>query len=313
MAKLAFLGLGQMGTPMATRLIGAGHNVTVWNRTSARTGPLVERGATAAATPAAAVAGADAVITMVATPQALEEVLFADGGGVGALGPDQWLVDMSTVGPDVIRSIGERLPDGATLVDAPVRGSVPEATAGRLAIYVGATQPVFDRVRPLLATLGTPHHVGGPGAGAATKLVVNLVLGVTMTAFGEAVALGDRLGLDRATLLDVLAESPIGATVRSKRANVESGDFPPSFKLRHALKDIRLAIGAGARPGQDLAVAAAARDWLERAAAAGAGDLDFSAVVATIVAVSGDTAPGPAAHRCRVPRDSGQPVVGHAR
>lgn len=285
MAKLAFLGLGQMGTPMATRLLGAGHDVTVWNRTSAKTRLLVDRGASAAATPADAVAGVDAVITMVANPEALEEVLFADEDGVvDVLRPGQWLIDMSTVGVDVIRSIAGRLPSPVTLVDAPVRGSIPEAAAGKLAIYVGANQTTFDRVRPLLAPLGTPHHVGGPGAGAATKMVVNLVLGVTITAFGEAVALGDRLGLDRATLLDVLAESPIGATVKGKRANLESGDYQPSFKLRHALKDLRLVTDTASGPGQDLAVAAAARGWLEQAATAGAEDLDFSAVVATIVA-----------------------------
>lgn len=288
MAKLAFLGLGQMGTPMATRLLGAGHDVIVWNRTSAKTRPLVDLGAAAAATPAEAVAGVDAAITMVANPQALQDVLFDDADGVvDALRPGQRLIDMSTVGVETIRSVAGQLPGYVTLVDAPVRGSVPQATAGTLAIYVGATRDAFDAVQPLLAPLGTPHHVGGPGAGAATKMVVNLVLGVAITAFGEALALGGRLGLDRATLLDVLAESPIGTTVKTKRANVESGDYPPSFKLRHALKDVRLATET-AQPGQDLAVAAAARGWFEQAETAGAEDLDYSAVIATIVAaVSG--------------------------
>jgi 3-hydroxyisobutyrate dehydrogenase-like beta-hydroxyacid dehydrogenase len=289
MTKLAFLGLGQMGTPMATRLLDAGHDVTVWNRTSARTKPLVDLGASAAATPADAVAAVDAVITMVATPQALEEVLFSNDGVVPALRPGQLLIDMSTVGVDMIRSVGGWLPDDATFVDAPVRGSVPEATAGRLLIYVGATEATFDRVRPLLETLGIPYRVGGPGTGAATKMVVNLVLGTTMTVFGEALALGDTLRLDRTTLLNVLAESPIGATVRSKRANVESGDYSPSFKLRHALKDIGLATDAVTRPDHELAVASAARGWLEQAAASGAADLDFSAVVPTIVAAVAGT------------------------
>jgi 3-hydroxyisobutyrate dehydrogenase-like beta-hydroxyacid dehydrogenase len=284
MAKLAFLGLGQMGTPMATRLLEAGHDLAVWNRTGARTRPLVDRGAAAAASPAEAVAGVDAAITMLATPQALEQVLFAGDGVLGALGPGQWLIDMSTIGPQTIRSIAGRLPDQVTLVDAPVRGSVPEATAGRLAIYVGATPAGFEHVRPLLAPLGTPHHVGGPGAGAATKVVVNLALGVAITALGEALALGGALGLDRATLLDTLADSPIGPTVRAKRANIEAGAYPPNFKLRHALKDLRLVTETPVQPGQELTVAAAARGWLERAAEAGAGDLDFSAVVATILA-----------------------------
>jgi 3-hydroxyisobutyrate dehydrogenase-like beta-hydroxyacid dehydrogenase len=286
MAKLAFLGLGQMGTPMATRLLEAGHDLTVWNRTSARTTPLVGRGASVAASPAEAVSGVDVVITMIATPDALEQVLFADDGVVGALSPGQLLIDMSTVGPEVIRSVARRLPSQVTLVDAPVRGSVPEATAGRLAIYVGATRAAFEHVQPLLAPLGNLHHVGGPGAGAATKLVVNLTLGVTVTALGEALALGDTLGLDPGTLLDILADSPIGATVRGKRANIESGSYPPSFKLRLAVKDLRLVTETAAGPGRDLPLAAAARDWLEQADRAGAGDLDFSAVVATILAAA---------------------------
>jgi hypothetical protein len=163
MAKLAFLGLGLMGTPMATRLLEAGHDITVWNRTSAKTRPLVDQGASAASSPAEAVAGADAAITMVATPQALEQVLFDDDGVLGALSPGQRLIDMSTVGPEMIRSVATRLPSHVTLIDAPVRGSVPEATAGRLLIYVGASQEAFDFAQPLLASLGTPHHVGGPG------------------------------------------------------------------------------------------------------------------------------------------------------
>jgi 3-hydroxyisobutyrate dehydrogenase-like beta-hydroxyacid dehydrogenase len=284
MAKLAFLGLGQMGSPMAMRLLEAGHDLTVWNRTSAKTMPLVDRGASVAATPAEAAAGVDVAITMLATPDALEQVLFARDGVLGGVKPGQWLIDMSTVGPDVIGSLIQRLPDQVTMVDAPVRGSVPEATTGRLAIYVGATQSAFEHVRPLLATLGTVHHAGGPGAGAATKLVLNLALGVTITALGEALALGGALGLDRTTLLDTLADSPIGTAVRSKRANIESGNYPPSFKLRLALKDLRLATQSQARPGQELPVAAASRGWLEQAAQSGAGDLDYSAVIATILA-----------------------------
>src|SRR5215211_169679 len=133
MAKLAFLGLGQMGTPMATRLIEAGHDLTVWDRTTDKTKPLVEHGAAAASSPAQAVAGVDAAITMVATPAALEQVLFADDGVLRAFSSGQSLIDMSTVGPQMIRSVARRLPSQVTLVDAPVRGSVPEATAGRLA------------------------------------------------------------------------------------------------------------------------------------------------------------------------------------
>jgi 3-hydroxyisobutyrate dehydrogenase-like beta-hydroxyacid dehydrogenase len=290
MAKLAFLGLGLMGTPMATRLLDAGHDLTVWNRTSAKTEPLLDHGASAASSPAEAVAGADAVITMLATPQALQQVLFADGGVVGALSAGQWLIDMSTVGPETIRSVAGHLPSDVSLIDAPVRGSVPEATAGRLLIYVGASDADFAHVQPLLAPLGTLHHVGGSGAGAATKMVVNLTLGVTMTALGEALSLADTLGLHRETVLDVLAESPIGSTVQSKRATIESGTYPPGFKLGLALKDLRLVTESPAPRGRELRVAAASRSWLEQAAWAGAGNLDYSAVVETVLGT--ESAPG---------------------
>jgi 3-hydroxyisobutyrate dehydrogenase-like beta-hydroxyacid dehydrogenase len=106
---------------------------------------------------------------------------------------------------------------------------------------------------------------------------------VTTVALGEAVALGETFGLDRTMLLDVLADSAVGPTVRSKRANIESGTYPPTFKLNLALKDLRLATQAPAGSGPDLRVAAAARSWLEQAAESGAGDLDFSAVVETIL------------------------------
>jgi 3-hydroxyisobutyrate dehydrogenase-like beta-hydroxyacid dehydrogenase len=287
MARLGFLGLGLMGTPMATRLLDAGHDLTVWDRTTEKARPLADRGATVASTPAQAAVGVQAAITMVANPQALEQVVHGKDGLAGALAPGQLLIDMSTVGPEAVRSVAAGLPQGVTMVDAPVRGSVPEATAGRLAIYVGADPPDFQRVEPILAPLGTLHHVGGLGAGAAAKVVNNSTLGAAIAAFGEALALGDSLGLDRSALLDVLADSPIGSTVRTKRANVESGRYPPNFKLSLALKDLRLVNEIAERAGRHLGVASASRDWLERAAEAGAGDLDYSAVIATITTDGG--------------------------
>jgi 3-hydroxyisobutyrate dehydrogenase-like beta-hydroxyacid dehydrogenase len=282
MAKIGFLGLGEMGTPMAGRLIHAGHDVIVWNRTAERTAPLVQQGATVASSPAKAVVGAHFVITMLATPEALEQVLFGSAGLVPALSPGQVLIDMSTVGPDEARSVAARMPKAVPLVDAPVRGSVPQATSGRLDIFVGATDEDYERVRPILESLGSVRHTGGPGSGAALKLVANLVLGAAIVTLGEALALGESLALGPKLVLDALADSPIGPIVAAKRANVESGQFAPSFKLRHAAKDLRLVMEAAAAKGRDLKQARANRAWLDEAAARGAADLDFSAVVATI-------------------------------
>jgi 3-hydroxyisobutyrate dehydrogenase-like beta-hydroxyacid dehydrogenase len=282
MAKIGFLGLGEMGAPMASRLLHAGHEVVVWNRSAERTAALSKEGAAVASSPANATAGADFLITMLATPEALEQVLFGIAGLAPALAPGQVLIDMSTVGPDEVRSAANRLPKGASLVDAPVRGSVPQATSGKLEIFVGATDENFERVRPILESLGTVRHTGGPGSGAAMKLVANLVLGAAIVTLGEALSLGESLELERGILLDVLADSPIGPVVKAKRANIESGQFAPSFKLRHAAKDLKLVTETAAARERDLKQALANRAWLDEAAEHGAADLDFSAVVATI-------------------------------
>lgn len=219
---------------------------------------------------------------MLATPEAFEQVLFGSGGLATALSPGQILIDMSTVGPDEVRSAAARLPEGTSLVDAPVRGSVPQATSGRLEVFVGATDRNYERVRPILEILGTLRHTGGSGSGAAMKLVANLVLGAAIVTLGEALALGDALDLDGGLVLDTLADSPIGPIVKAKRGNVESGDFTPSFKLRHAAKDLRLVIEAASARCRELEQARANRAWLDDAAGRGASDLDFSAVIATI-------------------------------
>ena len=282
MARIGFLGLGEMGTPMASRLIRAGHDVIVWNRTAARTAPLAQQGAKVAPSPATAAAGRDFIITMLATPDALEQVLFGTAGLAAALSPGQTLIDMSTVGPDEVLSVATRLPEAVSFVDAPVRGSVPQATAGKLDIFVGANIGDYERVRPILQSLGSVRRMGGLGSGAAMKLVANLTLGAAIVALGEALSLGESFALDRHTLLDALAESPIGPMVAAKRANVESGQFTPNFKLQLAAKDLRLVMEAGAARGRDLKQARANRAWLDEAAERGAADLDISAVVATI-------------------------------
>src|SRR5258708_36916856 len=291
MARSGFRGLGEMGTPMATRLRRAGHDLTVWNRATERTASLANEGAAVASSPAKAAAGADVVITMLATPEALEQVLFGSEGLATALSPGQVLIDMSTVGPDEVRSASARLPEGTFLVDAPVRGSVPQAASGRLEVFVGATDRNYERVRPILEILGTLRHTGGPRTGGAMKLVANLVLGAAIVTLGEALALGDALDLNSGLVLDVLADSPIGPIVRAKRANVESEDFTPSFKLRHAAKDLRLVTEAAAARRRELRQAKANRAWLDDSAARGAADPASSAAV--------PTARGPPSHALR--------------
>ena len=283
MVRVGWCGLGQMGTPMATRLLDAGVEVVVWNRTADRAAPLVEKGAHQAASPAEAAAGADVVATMLATADALDDVVFGAGGLATGLRPGATLVDMSTVGPEAVEAVAARLPEGVDMLDAPVLGSVTQATDGTLKVFVGGPDDVVARCRAVLGHLGRPIHVGPLGAGAAMKLVANSVLGALMTGLAEALALADGLGLDQAQVLDVLAESPIAATLRSKRDKVETGEYPPNFKLALAAKDLRLVTEAADRRGVDLRLAPAARSWLEEAAGDEAlAGLDYSAVIAHV-------------------------------
>ncbi|HZA27333.1 MAG TPA: NAD(P)-dependent oxidoreductase [Actinomycetota bacterium] len=282
MTRIAFLGLGQMGAPMAARLLGTGHELTLWNRTPEKADPLVEKGARLAPTPAEASRAAEATITMIATPDALQEVVFGRDGVAQGLGGGSALIEMSTVGPEVVQSVAERLPEGIEMIDAPVLGSVPQATDGSLKVFVGTTDEGFERWRGVLEAFGTPMHVGPLGAGASMKLVANSTLGALMSGLGEALSLAQGLGLEPSVVLDVLAESAIGVTVKSKRELIDSGTFPPRFKLSLAAKDLRLVTEAAEAAGRDLRVARAARSWLEEADRAGLGDLDYSAVTAHI-------------------------------
>jgi 3-hydroxyisobutyrate dehydrogenase-like beta-hydroxyacid dehydrogenase len=282
MTKLAFLGLGQMGSPMALRLLAAGHDVTVWNRTREKTEPLAAEGARQASTPAEAGQGVEAAVTMLTDPVALETVLFGRGGLAEALPEGSTLIDMSTVGTETVHRVAERLGRRVAMLDAPILGTVPQAEGGQLKIFVGGEEDVFDRWRSLLEALGTPRYLGPSGAGASMKLVVNSTIGGVMSAIGEALALADALGLDEGMTLDVLADSVVGQGVTRARPSIESGTFPPRFKLSLARKDLGLVSDAAGKTGLRLRVAPAAGDWFQSAVDQGLGALDYTAVVAHI-------------------------------
>ncbi len=281
MATIGFLGLGLMGSAMARRLIDAGHDVAVWNRSPARAEPFAHD-ATVATTPHGAAAGREVIITMLRDADAVRAVLFGDGGAAGGMAHGATLIEMSTIGVDAVMDIATRVPPGVEVIDAPVLGSVPQAQQGRLRIFVGATDEAFAAHRELLSVLGEPIHVGGRGAGAAMKLVTNSTLGVLMAGLGEALALGRALGLDEKVMFDVLVDSPIGATAASKRDRITTGVYPPNFKLELARKDLELVAAAAERAGLDLKLVRMARAWLSVAEARGYGSLDYSAVVAAI-------------------------------
>jgi 3-hydroxyisobutyrate dehydrogenase-like beta-hydroxyacid dehydrogenase len=275
MASVAVVGLGGMGSRLARRLLDAGHEVTVWNRTAARTEPLVAAGAAAAASPAEAAASSEAVITMVADPPALEAVTEGPHGVAAGLAPGSTLIEMSTVGPAPVARLSSALPAEVGLLDAPVLGSLNEAEAGTLSIFVGGDEALFERRRELLETLGKPIYVGPSGSGAAAKLVANSTLVTVIGALGEALALGDALGLSREKAFEVLGTTALAAQAERRRAALESHEYPRRFPLRLARKDADLMHELGL----DLRLTEAARSWL---AEAGDGEQDYSVVLERI-------------------------------
>ncbi|GAA1874535.1 hypothetical protein GCM10009736_48060 [Actinomadura bangladeshensis] len=260
-----------MGAPMAGRLLAAGHDVSVWNRTPGRAAPLAGAGAAVHATPAEAAAGRDLVITMLTDADAVEDVLFGPGGGGGAvraLEPGAVIADMSTIGPDAVRRVRDRLPAGIGHVDAPVSGSVPQAEAGELVILAGAADADLARCAAAFEALGTVRHVGPPGSGAALKVVVNSVLVGNVAVLGEALAIADRLGVDTGLALDALSRT----SPQARR--LLDGAGPPRFTLALAAKDLALALGGSGRPG----VLSAVRSRTESALAAGLASEDLTAL-----------------------------------
>jgi 3-hydroxyisobutyrate dehydrogenase len=247
MPRIAFLGLGHMGTPMARNLVAAGLDVTVWNRTRERAAPLAGAGAAVAGSAAKAVRSADIVITMLTGPPAVESVLFGPDGVAGALGAGACLVEMSTIGPVAVRGIAARLPDGVGLVDAPVAGGVRQAEAAQLRILAGGEPAELDRVTPVLTSLGTVVRCGATGSGAAAKLVANTALVAGLTLLGETLRLADSLGLPRELAVEVLGAGPLGGALQRAQAPVGH------FTVELAEKDLALAVD-----GLPLAVANAA-------------------------------------------------------
>jgi 3-hydroxyisobutyrate dehydrogenase-like beta-hydroxyacid dehydrogenase len=239
-------------------------------------------GARAADDPAEAASRSEIVITMVANPEALAAVTEGADGLLAGLASGSLLVDMSTVGPAAVHRLAAEMPDGTGLIDAPVLGSITEAEEGTLHIFIGGDDALVERAKALLGVLGEPLHVGPLGSGAAAKLVANSTLFGSIGVLGEAIALGEGLGLSRESLFAVLASTPVGAQAERRRAAYEKATYPPRFPLALALKDADLVAEAAASAEVELRVAEAARAWLAEAAAEERGDLDYSAVLARI-------------------------------
>lgn len=280
--KVAFCGLGGMGRPMASRLLDAGLDVVVWNRSPDPTAELGRRGVSAADSPSAAADGASVAITMLADDDAVRAVVHGPHGLFEGLPPGSILVDMSTVSPDTSRALAESAPEGVEVLDAPVKGGPARAAAGELKILVGGPERAFERARPVLTILGSPRHLGPNGAGAAAKVLNNYAVIVLVSVMGEALVLADALGIEQEAALEILAGTPLASTVEHQWPRA-SAAAPASFPMRLAAKDVRLAVEAGRRAGRPLPMAEEAFARLDRALAAGMADQDQARVVSTLL------------------------------
>jgi 3-hydroxyisobutyrate dehydrogenase len=284
--RVAFLGLGIMGEPMAANLVKAGYEVIVWNRTEAKARAFGGNyGAHPQPSPAAAAEMADVTITMVPDGPEVEEVLFGDLGAAQGMRRGSLAIDMSTIAPDVSVSVGERLAaDGIGFLDAPVTGSRPKAEDGTLTIMAGGSETDFERARPVLEAMGRLIvHVGPQGHGSIVKLLNNTTAAVNALQVAETLVAAKAAGVDTGKLRQVMAAGSGASTMLDLKAGpMLDHDFTPLFKLEHMLKDVRHTLATAERLGAGMRLGGLAELAYTRADRKGLGEQDFAAVVEVV-------------------------------
>ena len=289
--RVAFLGLGIMGSRMAANLARAGHELAVWNRTTATARAwTATHGGRLATSPADAAANADVAVTMVVDGPQVEAVLLGAEGVVRGAAPGLLCVDMSTIGPAWTTRIGARLVEaGLRFVDAPVTGSSPKAEDGTLTIMAGGSAADVARARPLFEAMGeTIVHVGPLGHGQATKLVNNTVAAANALVVAEALVAGRALDVDLDKLLAVLGAGTGASTMLALKAGpMRAHDYATRFKTEHMLKDVTLCLEATREAGVPFEGAARVREALVAAVARGHGSDDFASLLEVVEAAAG--------------------------
>ncbi|MDX2075978.1 MAG: NAD(P)-dependent oxidoreductase [bacterium] len=282
--KIGFIGTGIMGSRMVKNLLAGGYAVTVHNRTSDKTGDLIERGATWATTPADVGHGADMIITMLAHPQAVEEMaLNPENGFLNAMKPNSIWIDCSTVNPEFARRMGQQAHlREVRFMDAPVAGSKMQAEGAQLIFFVGGDSAILDTCREILMTMGKQiNHVGEIGFGNALKLVLNHMLATSMVAFAEGLAFGESLGLSQAVLLNSIIGSAVAPPyLAGKRQKIETDQFDADFPLRWMQKDMQMVSETAFQTGVSMPIANITKEVYQLATRYGFGDSDFSAIYA---------------------------------
>jgi len=292
--RVAFLGLGIMGQAMATNLVKAGHEVTVWNRTP---GKLVE-GAGVAPNPAAAAQGAEVVWLCVSDTDAVESMMFGPEGAERSLTEGMIIADSSTISPAAtVKFAGRVAAKGAVWVDAPMTGSKIGAGDGTLVFIVGGDEAQIDRLKPLFAAMGKKiFRMGETGKGQATKLAMNLQIAMIFEGFAEALTLATKLGIDPRQLVSLIGATMVkSGVVEYKAPFVLQRDFTPNFPLRLMHKDIRLALEAAKEARVKLPGLETVEEIYEMATEDGHKDLDYAATLTLLEKWAGVQVKGEAA------------------
>ncbi len=278
---IGFIGLGIMGSRMAANLQKKGHALIVYNRTPSKAQELVASGVTLAKSPSDLAGRVEVLFTMVADPQAVQQVALEANGFLDHLKPGSTWIDCSTVNPSFSRRMAaEASQRNLRFLDAPVAGSKGPAASGDLIFFVGGDVNDLKRCDPYFSAMGRKVvRVGDAGAGAAMKMVFNLLLGSAMAAFAEGMSLGRALGVPEEQLFETLIGSPVVAPfIKLKKDKMTTGDYEADFPLRWMRKDLQLASVSAYETETALLLTNAAKELYTQALQSGLGDLDFAAV-----------------------------------
>lgn len=283
--RIGFIGLGIMGRPMARNLMRAGFELTVWNRSRPGIEELAREGAAEGASPRDVGAKSDVIITIVTDSPDVEQVVLGEQGVIHGARPGAVVIDMSTISPDVTRTIAARLKERQiAMLDAPVSGGDKGAIAGTLSIMVGGEEPVFETCRPVFEAMGKNIvYIGGHGAGQTTKLCNQIACAVNIQAMSETVMFAVRSGIDPARMLQAVTAGAAGSWMLANLApRVLNRDFAPGFMVRLQQKDLRLVLEAAERMNLPLPATVIAQQMFRGVEAEGGGDLGTQAIVQSL-------------------------------
>ena len=290
MAKIAWVGLGNMGTPMAINLVKAGNDVTVWNRSAGKTGPVKEAGAKVAGSAAEAAKGAEFIFTTISGDEALEAVTIAPGGIVEAMGAGAILIDMSTVSIDISEKVDKAVTaKKGQFLRCPVSGSTVLAAAGTLTLLCSGPKDAYDKTMPLFEKLGqTFFYIGGANEARTMKLALNMMISTSVQMLAESYVICEKAGIDPSVALDVICGSVVGSPfVKYKTPPIKERKFNPAFAANLMVKDLDLALATAKRLNVTVPSTALTKQMFEALVNMGMGDLDFAALIPLMEKLAG--------------------------